>query len=99
MAIEESFIAKSAKMVGTPAERRYEYEVIKIDKETGESIGESEKDTIERTDLQEADRIFFRVTGGHLKGDEVAYRWVAGPFPTIRGLEEAIEDMMIYDSP
>ena len=98
MSVKGSFIASSGRMVGSPRERKYEYEVIQVDRENGTTVGEGEKDTIDRNDLREADRIFFSITGGHLGGN-VNYRWVAGPFPTVGGLEEAIEDMMIYGSP
>jgi hypothetical protein len=98
MAVKGTFIASSGRMVGTVKERKYEYEVIQVDREDGKTISESEKDKIDRPDIQEGDRIFFKITGGHL-GDEVIYRWVAGPYPTIGSMEEAIEDMMLYGSP
>lgn len=99
MAIKGSFIASSGKMVGSASERKYEFEVMQIDTEFHGTIGEDERDKMERTDLYEADRVMFNVKGGHLEKGETAYRWVGGPFPSQKALEEAIEDMMIYGSP
>jgi hypothetical protein len=98
LAIEGSFTASSGRMMGSAKERRYEYEVVQLETEFHGTIGESEKDTINQSHLLEADRVFFTITGGHL-GDEMAYRWIAGPFPTKRRMEDAIEDMMLYGSP
>lgn len=85
-------------MRGSYKQRKYEYEVLQIDREDGTTVSESEKDEIGVSDIREADRIFFTVTGGHL-GDEKVYRWIGGPYENIGGMEEAIEDMMLYDSP
>jgi len=77
----------------------YQYEVIQVDRIDGRTIGESERYNITENDLQRADRIFYRLKGGDMDADEVTYKWVGGPFPSQRGLAEAIEDIEVYGSP
>lgn len=85
-------------MRGKYRERTYTYEILQVNRQNGEVKGEDQKEAISRDDLRDADQVFFTVQGGHL-GDEMAYRWVAGPFENQRDLEDAITDMMLYGSP
>lgn len=96
--MEGTFTASSGKMKGSYSERKYDYEILQVDREDGTTISESEKDEISLDDVRESDRIFFTITGGHL-GDEKVYRWIGGPYETTGGMEAAIEDMMLYGSP
>jgi hypothetical protein len=93
--MEGKFAVSSGRMTGSYKERTYEYEVIQVDKETGETITGKE---IDSRHLEEADRIFFTVNGGHIEEDKL-YRWIAGPFPDKHSMEAAIEDMMLFGSP
>jgi hypothetical protein len=93
------FTLSSSRVEGTQEERSYEYEALQVDRFDDTTIGESDKDEITESDLQQADRIFYRLKGGKMDDDETAYKWVAGPFPSKAGLVEAIEDIEVYGSP
>lgn len=90
------FTVPSSKIHRSYKERTYDYEILQVDKENGQTVGEAERDQITEADLQDADRVFYRVTDH--EGNEM-YKWVAGPFPDQRGVEGAIEDIEVYGSP
>ena len=66
-------------------------EILQVDTFDGESYEGSE--ALEH--LDEADQVFYSITHG---GQETFYRWVAGPFEDIDGLEAAIADGEAYYS-
>lgn len=65
--------------------RTFQYEIIEVHTEDGETVTGSEiEDSVE-----DADRIFYKVTGPD--GEEF-HRWLAGPFEDIDGIADAIGD-------
>lgn len=96
--MDGEFTVSSGRMMGSYKDRKYKYEVLQVDLENGKVIGEKDKEKIKPSHLREADRIFFKIKGGHLKDDE-QYRWIAGPYESQADMEAAITDMMLYGSP
>lgn len=94
--MDGKFTVPSAKIHRSYKERTYDYEILQVERQDGRTIGERERQRITEDDLQDADKIFYRVTDH--EGNEM-YKWVAGPFPDQRGVEGAIEDIEVYGSP
>lgn len=92
--MEGRFTASSGRMTGSYRERTFTYEVEQINRQNGETV---EKDQVQLDDLRDADQVFYKVKGG--PDDEEKWRWVAGPYPSQRELEEALEYEILYGSP
>jgi|ERR1700728_5426919 len=96
--MDGEFVVSSGRMTGSYKERKYEYEVLQVDRVDGTTVSEKNRNKIDTEDLRDSDRIFFKIKGGHL-GDDEQYRWIAGPYESKADMEAAITDMMLYGSP
>jgi hypothetical protein len=95
--MDGKFTIPSSRMTGSYRERSFDYEILQVDRQDGETIGESEKERIDVDDIRDADRIFYTLK--KQDEEEQMYKWVAGPFPNLQGVIEAIEDIEVYGSP
>lgn len=85
-------------MTGSYKERSFEYEIVKwVKKDEYTPHDQKLRTRITPEQLDEAEAVYVKITGGKIDGEE--YRYVWGPFPEgLPELEDHIQELFTYGS-